>query len=536
MHAHVRVLARWARRAGLVLALVLALAPARAVVASDGPASRPAIAVTDRGVIRGTQTAEGRQFLGVPYAAPPVGDLRWRPPQEHARWHGVLDTTAFGPHCAQTAGSFGLASTSEDCLFLNVFTPRGFSGAFPHRAPVMVWIHGGALVTGESDDYDPAPMVARGVVVVTINYRLGALGFLAHPALAAESARGISGNFGVQDQQAALGWVHRNIRAFGGDPENVTVFGESAGGLSVHTQLVSPLAAGLFQRAIVESGAYQLTQPSLAAAQAAGQAFAAAAGCADQTAACLRALPVATILARQTGGTDGLNVDGVVLPASIGAALRSGAFNRVPVMEGSNHDEWRLFVAATEAATHVPLSAAAYVPAIVATLRVPAAVAAAIAAQYPLSAFGSPSEALGAIGTDAIFACNAQTATTALSQRVRTFQYEFADPNAPMLFFPPLSFPTGAYHAAEIQYVFRIDVSPQPNPGLHGDQARLSDAMVTYWTNFARTGDPNLPALRTPVWPHADASQRFQSLVPGSPVTATGFGAEHQCAFWAAGA
>src|SRR5215471_11832106 len=531
MHRHVRLVASRARQIGLALALVLAVVPARAT-AADTPPGRSAIAVTDRGVVRGLQTASGREFLGVPYAAAPVGDLRWRPPQEHARWTGVRDATAFGPHCAQTAGAFGIGSTSEDCLFLNVFTPRGIT----FRTPVMVWIHGGALVTGESDDYNPARFLADGVIVVTINYRLGALGFLAHPALAAESAQGISGNFGIQDQQAALRWVHRNIRAFGGDPGNVTVFGESAGGLSVHTQLVSPLAAGLFQRAIVESGAYQLTQPSPAAVEAAGRAFAAAAGCADQTAACLRALPVATILARQTGGTDGLNVDGVVLPTSIGAALQSGAFNRVPVMEGSNHDEWRLFVAATEAATHVPLSAAAYVPAIAATLRAPAAVAAAIAAQYPLSAFGSPSEALGAVGTDAIFACNAQTATTALSQRVLTFQYEFADPNAPMLYFPPLSFPTGAYHAAELQYLFRLSGTPQPNPGLNADQTELSEAMVRYWTDFARTGSPNLPVPRAPIWPRADGSQRFQSLVPARPVTATGFAAAHQCAFWAAGA
>jgi para-nitrobenzyl esterase len=331
------------------------------------------------------------------------------------------------------------------------------------------------------------------------------------------------------DQQAALGWVRRNVRAFGGDPANVTIFGESAGGLSVHSQLVSPLAAGLFSRAIVQSGAYQLSQPSLATAEAVGRAFSTRAGCADQTAACLRALPVATVLANQGAGTTGPTVDGAVLPSSIGAALRSGSFNRVPVIEGSNHDEWLLFVAATEVATGVPLSAAGYVPAIVATFRVPPAVASAIAAEYPLTSFPSPSLALGAAGTDAIFACNAATVTGLLAQRVPTFQYEFDDANAPMRFFPPVSFPTGAYHAAELQYLFRL-TTQRPDPGLSADQARLSRTMVAYWTQFARAGSPN--SRRTPDWPRFDG-QRFQALTPPTPDTASGFEAEHRCAFWA---
>ncbi|HXM58707.1 MAG TPA: carboxylesterase family protein, partial [Candidatus Dormibacteraeota bacterium] len=407
----------------------------------------------------------------------------------------------------------------------NVFSP-----ARAHeRTPVMVWIHGGALVTGESDDYDPVRLVAQGVIVVTINYRLGALGFLAHSALAAESAQGAAGNYGLMDQQAALRWVRRNIRAFGGDPGNVTIFGESAGGLSVHAQLVSPPAAGLFQRAIVESGAYMPAQPSLATAEAAGAAFATRSGCADQTAACLRALPVATVLANQAGNTNP-TVDGLVLPTSIAPALAGGAFNHVPVMEGTNHDEWRLFVAVTELTTHVPLSAAAYVPAIAATLRVSTAIATAIAARYPLSAFSSPSVALSAVGTDAIFACNAQTAVNALSRQVATYQYEFADPDAPMRFLPAVSFPTGAYHAAELQYLFDLPQSPIASPGLTPDQQRLSRAMVRYWTQFARTGTPNSP--RTPFWPRADASRRLQTLAPPTPAATTGFAADHQCAFW----
>jgi hypothetical protein len=186
----------------------------------------------------------------------------------------VRDATRFAPHCPQSAGPFGQASTSEDCLFLNVFTPRHQQAG--SHFPVMVWIHGGALVSGESNDYDPAGLVAHGVTVVTVNYRLGALGFLAHPALA--DANGQSGDYGLMDQQAALRWVQRNIASFGGNPHNVTVFGESAGGLSTLAQVASPQARGLFERAIVESGSYNLTQASLASAESAGEAFAVKAG------------------------------------------------------------------------------------------------------------------------------------------------------------------------------------------------------------------------------------------------------------------
>jgi para-nitrobenzyl esterase len=229
------------------------------------------------------------------YAAPPDGALRWRPPRPAPRWSGVRDATQFAPHCPQPASPFGQASTSESCLFLNVFKP-GRRRARRHN-PVMVWIHGGALVTGESDGYLPATLVQDGVTVVTINYRLGALGFLAHPAPA--DAKGQSGDYGLMDQQAALRWVKRNIARFGGDPRNVTVFGESAGGLSTLSQVASPQARGLFEKAIVESGSYNLTQASLSSAESAGEAFAAKVGCASQTAACLRSLPVSTILANE---------------------------------------------------------------------------------------------------------------------------------------------------------------------------------------------------------------------------------------------
>src|SRR3984957_8075315 len=232
--------------AGVALGALGAAAPAvsAGTHGGQGPASpRGPVVGTASGAVRGLASGAVDEFLGIPYAAPPVGALRWQPPQPAASWPGVRDATKFAPHCPQPASPFGQASTSENCLFLNVFTP-----ATGGQHPVMVWIHGGALVTGESDDYSPAGLVADGVTVVTINYRLGALRFLGPPALA--DANGQSGDYGLMDQQAALRWVQRNIAGFGGNPHNVTIFGESAGGLSTLSQVASPQARGLFQRAI----------------------------------------------------------------------------------------------------------------------------------------------------------------------------------------------------------------------------------------------------------------------------------------------
>src|SRR5215467_7672787 len=509
-----------------VLASVVAGAPTRASAAPKSP-----VVVTDKGPVRGVAIDKVQAFLGIPYAAAPIGDLRWRPPQEHAGWQGVRDASEFGAHCPQVASPYGTPSTTEDCLFLNVFTPDKTNVGDPHLLPVMFWIHGGGLVVGQSDGYDPSKLVAQDVVVVTINYRLGELGFLAHPALAAESPTGATGNYGLMDQQAAMRWEQRNIRAFGGNPDNVTIFGQSAGGLSVHSQLASPLAAGLFHKAIVESGAYALTQPTLAAAEAAGTAFATSAGCPSQTAACLRGLSVAAILAAQPGGTMVPNLDGFVLPQTVRSAFTAGQFNRVPVIEGSNHDEWRLFVAQTEATTGMPLTPAGYIPAIAATLGVPAATATFIGTVvYPLNAYPSPSVALGAIGTDVVFACNARLSSRFLSQYVPTYQYEFNDPNAPMLFFASISFPTGASHASELQYIFDVLETPVPSPGLTPAQEQLSRTMVRYWAEFARSGNPN--SSEVPPWPPYGSSDQFQSLHPPTPVAGTGFAADHKCAFW----
>jgi para-nitrobenzyl esterase len=510
--------------------LIVALAVAGS--ASANPAKRkpkkpnPAVVVTDRGVVRGVVSGGMRSFKGIPYAAPPVGPLRWKAPRPAAAWKGIRAATNFGSSCPQPVSPFGRQSSSEDCLYLNVFTPRPAGKGHA----VMVWIHGGALIYGESNDYNAAALVKQGVVVVTINYRLGLLGFLAHPALSAESPTHSSGNYGLLDQQAALRWVKRNIARFGGNPGNVTIFGESAGGLSVRSQLVSPLARGLFDKAIIESGAVTETLPTEAQAEAIGQTFAAKVGCSDQSAACLRSVPVPSLLA--TLGTTSpvaspqlLNVDGTVLPAAYGAAFKSGSFNKVPVLSGSNHDEWRLFVALFADLSGNPVSLANYQTHIQSEFGVPAPVAALFASQYPPGSYPSPAIALGALGTDLVFACNARTDVRNLSQFVPTYQYEFNDPNAPPLL-PAVSFPYGAYHAGEIQYLF-----PPAQSQLNATQQQLAAAMRKYWTQFAKTGDPNGRAL--PAWPkYASSTDQAQSLIPPTPTTESTFAIDHKCAFW----
>jgi para-nitrobenzyl esterase len=515
------------------------LAASTLVVAPDG---------SFQGKLDTTSTV--RQFLGIRYAQPVISSLRWKPPQPVTPSVATQDATQFGNHCPQNFTPFGNATQTEDCLFLNVYTPNGNGngngnddnqGDGGNGRAVMVWIHGGALAVGESNEFDATKLVQRGVVVVTLNYRLGALGFLAHPALTGESPDRISGNYGFQDQQAALKWVQRNIRAFGGNPEKVTVFGESAGGLSTFVNLVSPAARGLFHRAIVESGAYSLTQPTLAQAETAGTNFASAVQCNQTNPAdvltCLRALPVATILG-VASFSPAPNIDGKVLTQSIASALGNGQFNRVPLMNGSNHDEWNLFVALDFDLLGNPVTAATYPAAIAATIAVPptSPAVALVQAQYPGASFPTFDQAVGALGTDAIFACTARFADELASDFVPIFAYEFNDENAPQNFLPPVSFPYGAAHASEIQYIFPI-ASPsglglnRSQTPLNANQQQLSDKMVGYWTQFARQGDPNGNGA-----PHWDRFQRerqvMQSFLPPTPASEMNFATAHHCAFW----
>lgn len=519
------------------------MATATRAAAVSGP-----LAAAKDGVFQGVSTPTMNEFLGIRYAQAPVGDLRWKAPRRPAPAVGIQDATQFGNHCPQPASPFGLPSITEDCLFLNVFTPaaashngEGKGRDHSSRLPVMFWIHGGALVVGESDDYNPQRLVEQGVIVVTINYRLGALGFLAHPALSAEVAdpdndddsdrAGASGNYGIMDQQLALKWVKRNIEAFGSDPGNVTIFGESAGGLSTFSNLVSPRAHALFDKAIVESGAYRLTLPSLATAEAQGTAFATAENCTDQTASCLRALTVAQVLAKENPAGYVTNIDGRILPQSIDTALASGQFNRVPVVNGSNHDEWRLFVALNDVFAGIIPTPGNYPQVVAATLGIPVAATGPIVALYPPGTTTLSTElALGALGTDAIFACPAHFTSALTSQFVPTFAYEFNDENAPQDFLPFAGFPYGAAHASELQYLFDLRASLPVTP-LNAGQQQLAQNMVDYWTEFAERGNPNQSG--TPAWPAFSVpGEGIQSFVPPTPVTETNFAAAHNCAFW----
>ena len=529
----VRVRVRAVAVAAALLTAVATGAQAGAAAPIRAGAGDPLVVRTDDGVLSGAAAGPVDEYLGIPYAAPPVGALRWEPPAPAAHWTGVRQATQFAPHCAQVASPFGTASTSEDCLYLNVYAPAGAS-LHGSTLPVMVWIHGGALVWGQSDTFDPTPLVQRGVIVVTLNYRLGALGFLADSALA-NPAGGAAGNYGLMDQQAALRWVQSDIGQFGGDRRNVTVFGESAGGLSVLSQLASPAAHGLFSRAIVESGTYQLEQNSLADAESAGQAFAAEVGCADSTAAataaCLRAVPVATLLADQNATSYTPNVDGLVLPQSIGTAYSTGQFNRVPVIVGTNRDEFSLFVGIAEIATGESITAADYEGFIEGLFGVSQQAAAAIAAQYPVADYPSPQAALTAAGTDSVFACGALAADQELSRFVPTYAYEFSDENAPQRFLPQLDFPYGASHTDELQYLFDLTT---PFPGtLTAAQQNLAGQMQGYWTDFAKFGLPEV--VGQPLWPlYVGPADQVLELNTPQPTVETDFATEHQCAFWAA--
>jgi len=485
---------------------------------------------TQNGRITGIVADGMREFLGIRYAAPPTGPLRWQPPQPVPADMATTAATGFGPHCPQLASPYGIASASEDCLYLNVYAPEkrqeaeGRREAGERRLPVMVWIHGGALVVGESDDYNPAQLVADGnVVVVTINYRLGYLGYLAGSGLDAEGH--VAANYGLQDQQFALDWVRRNIAGFGGDSDRITIFGESAGGLSVLSNLVSPTGYGLFNRAIVESGAYALTLPTLPQAEAAGDALAAALGCAASDTTCLRALTVPQILAQEASPMLSVTtiVDGTTLPLSINTALKNGQFNRVPIVNGSNHDEYRLFLSA-----QAGLTADQY-PAVLATTY-GATLGAAVAAEYPVANYTQPVLALAAAITDQVFACTARQVDRWASPFVPVYAYEFNDENAPEAFLPPTGYRFGAAHASEIQFLFGIRKLPG-TPPLTADEMQLSQAMVRYWTNFARHASPDARNVWT--WPpYTNGTDVFQSLVPPVPTPESNFSTDHHCAFW----
>jgi para-nitrobenzyl esterase len=457
--------------------------------------------------------------------------LRWRPPQDAAHWMQTLAATKFGKTCAQPVrGIFTRPSNNEDCLFLNVYTADPLPDAAAKR-PVMVWFYGGGMYSGESDDYDGSKLARRGgVVVVTLNYRVGAFGFFSHPAINGEGHAAI--NYGIMDQQAALRWVQRNIAAFGGDPGNVTIFGQSGGGTGVTSNLQSPLSKGLFHRAIDQSG-IRIEYVSLEARTKAAADLAVAAGCADQSAKCLRALTPEQILAH-SGGIIRLvtafpSPDGTVITHPAAEAFSQGFFNHVPIMAGLVSEEQSYFLPETN--SHVPLTendfktyAASFGPQFTERLL----------AKYPMANYGgSPSLAEIAMAQGQK-SCTARFMAQAWSKYTAVYTYEFQDRTAPS-YFPPVSYPMRAFHTAELQYLFPLFHGGQGTPHpLNAEQKHLSDILVDYWTTFAKYGAPNAPEKKEiPDWPRYSAEQDNVHAMdlPGQKQV-SGYGKMYNCEFW----
>ena len=487
-------------------------------------------ATVAQGTLRGVEAGGALGFKAIPYAAPPTGDLRWRPPAAPATWDGVRDATAFGSGCPQRdlLAPTAPATGDEDCLTLNVWTPSLTPDA---PLPVMVWVHGGAWITGlaSTNSYDGTSLSQQGVIVVTLNYRLDVLGYLAHPKLTEENG-GTSGNWGQLDQRAALAWVRENIAAFGGDPERVTLFGESAGGHSVCTHMM--ISQGLFQAAISQSGLCLFQLDDLEAAHGHGSNLAADVGCGDaeDVLACLRAVPLEDIVAitdpKAIPGsllTHPLPfkpvVDGTVVTEQPSAAFAAGRVAQVPFLGGTTADEANLF--------HVGLlhtavrDEAQYLSALRTRFGDDAE---AILAQYP--AGDDPGAALKRATTEGLFACPARRTARAMADHpsgdAGTWLYVFdAEPAGVAL--PGL----GAFHGAELAYVFGNDFGAFGKIG--EEQRPLSQAVQRYWTRFAMNHDPN--GGDEPAWPAFETeSDTIMRLAP-TPAAETGYLSD-ACDFW----
>jgi para-nitrobenzyl esterase len=459
-----------------------------AAIATQAPA--PAAVTVDGGQIAGTSADGVRVFKGIPFAAPPVGELRWKAPQPIVAWSGVKPADAFGPQCMQqpypanSPYASAPSPTSEDCLYLNVWTAAGTGD----KRPVMVWIHGGAWTrgSGATPTYDGAALARKGVVVVTTNYRLGPFGFLAHPELTAESAHHSSGNYAILDHIAALTWVQKNIAAFGGNPANVTIFGESAGSWSVNVVQATPLAKGLFHRAIGESGAQFARTARLTDAEKGGVALAAAVG-ADSLKA-LRGVPADKILAVQSFRS-GVSVDGWVLPEDVRSLFTQKKQNDVPVLIGSNANEWTTLSNPAQfpkTLDEFHTRMAAQFPGLAAELN----------AVYPVKTDTDIAGAMLGLGRDQTFTLEMRTwARMVVAGGRKAFLYQFTR-------VPPGPNPAwGAYHASEIAYAFN---NLSSRPWATDVDKRLADQMSSYWVNFAAAGDPNGTGL--PAWAPYDAA------------------------------
>ncbi|MBX3271180.1 MAG: carboxylesterase family protein [Sandaracinaceae bacterium] len=494
----------------------------------DGGATGPLVVTTTSGPVEGGTRGEVHAFYGIPYAAPPVGDLRFRAPAPVVPWTEPRDATQLGAYCPQREPIPPLAvrgAESEGCLELNVFTPA-LAPAAP--LPVLVFFHGGAFTLGAATTelYEGDRLAARGAVVVTVNYRLGYAGFLAHPALDAE-AGGSSGMYGILDQQAALRWVRDNAAAFGGDPSRVAIFGESAGALSVCVHYFSPGSRGLFAAAISQSGSCFGSSTSVigpadrAAARARGVEHATALGCPGTDAAaasCLRALPIDTLVdALSTTGftlggdaaygvlSMGPNVDGTVLPDAPEVLVASGAHAGVPYLLGTNRDEGTFF--SDDATVTTEEAYAAWVRGFWPEH------ADAILGLYPVATHGSPLAAYDVVLRDLAFACPTRELARGLSAGgVPVYLYELNHTNAAAVMLG-----LGVSHGVDLLYVFGNAPLPFARPS--AAERNLTESVQAYWTGFAAARDPN--GVAAVAWPRHDASDAYLELNdPSVPSTA----------------
>jgi para-nitrobenzyl esterase len=501
---------------------------AAAAAASAGAATTAGAPTAPRvhihtGTLQGTAAApDVAAYKGIPFAEPPTGDLRWRPPVPAHAWQGVLNAQQFGHACLQPPQqptglySGGMASMSEDCLTLNVWAP---AKAEARTLPVMVWIHGGALVGGSSSEplYDGVKIAQRGVVFVSINYRLGLLGYFAHPALSAEAKQHVSGNYGLLDQIEALKWVRDNIAPFGGDPARVTLVGESAGGLSVIALMASPLARGLFSGAISQSGympSYRALHDDtlgLPSAEAGGKALAVAAGASD--AASLRATDLLALFKAglATGWQPEPVIDGVVLKRQLAETFFHGEQAKVPVMGGFNEGEIRSLLFLMPKA---PDSQAAYEADVRSRFG---AASAGYLAVYPGT---DPKADVMASVRDGLYGWAAQNLVrqqAAMGQPSYLYFFRHSTP-------AEQARDLAAFHASELPYIFgqvgpNATLGPNwPRPPLTAVETQLSEAMISYWTSFARDGIPKAPGQ--PDWPRYTARDRAYLDIDDRPSAA----------------
>jgi len=484
----------------VLLAIAIAVVPCISLASTT-------IAKVEQGSLQGTREAGLTVYRGVPFAAPPVGDLRWRPPQPAAKWSGVRPADTFAPQCVQSIPSI---TTSEDCLYLNVWTPAKSSSA---RVPVLVWIYGGGFAVGGTSvpTYSGEFLAQKGVVLVSIAYRVGALGFLAHPELSAESPQHVSGNYGLLDMIAALQWIKKNIAAFGGDPTKVTIFGESAGGIAVSQLCASPLAKGLFEGAISESGGSfgppraggmpgENMRP-LAIAELDGLAFAINAGAASV--AELRKLPAEKVLAA-TRGMAWPNIDGWVIPSDQYTLYEGKKFNDIPVLIGYNSDEGASF--SHESAPK------AYIEGV---HRRYDSFADSMLKAYPTGDKSVPKTARD-LARDSAFGWHTWIWAQLQSSlgKAKVFYYYFDQhPDYPA---DSPQAGHGSPHGMEVEYVFGHVTGGSSGKPSATDFA-ISEAMATYWTNFAKYGDPNGKGM--PAWPAFSDQHPELMYFAGTPHT-----------------